>query len=621
MAFEKPGRAVPVYIGSVGQETFAWIHPVESPTPSAVGAVLCAPFGREELSAHRTMLHLAEAAVASGLPTLRFDYHGTGDSAGHDTQPDRLAAWLQSVREAIDALKARTGVQQVCLIGMRLGASLAALAAEGRDDVLALVAITPVVSGRVFMRETRLLAGTGGGAAAMAAAGVASSASSLLEAGGFVLTRQTQQELGAIDLTQVALNPRLKILTVDRDDAPSARPWHDHCAAAGTDARYLLAPGYLEMMGGTSDNAVGLAIVQAVGNWLQASDFARTARREDAVSGNAAPYAAVLSETAQPTHGVREEPVAVDGAVPLAAILSTSTSSSGSRQSQRDGVILLSAGIARRIGVSRLHVNLARAWAAQGVAVMRLDLSGIGDSPKHPDHSEQSVYAASALSEVQAAVRHLRDHAGVTQCHLVGMCSGSYHALKAAAAGADVKSLVMINPMTFQWEAPPAAATGYSDVQVTYAVQSYARFWKEPKQWRRLVRGEVDIRRTTQTVLQRVRMGAHSTKLDVARLLKIRIEGDLGLSLEHLAGRGIAMHFVFSANEPGAALLATAAGNSVGRLERRRMLTQTSMKTADHIFTTVDSRLRLAKLLTDLLSRSDEVEPHRLRMAMPPTFV
>ena len=88
------------------------------------GAILCPPMGEEGRSAHRTFRRLAEALAEQGIVALRFDYDGTGDSAGLQDDPDRVASWLASV-EAARQLLLDLGAPDVSAVGMRLGATLA----------------------------------------------------------------------------------------------------------------------------------------------------------------------------------------------------------------------------------------------------------------------------------------------------------------------------------------------------------------------------------------------------------------------------------------------------------------------------------------------------------------
>ncbi|HEX3638703.1 MAG TPA: alpha/beta hydrolase [Paraburkholderia sp.] len=106
---------------------FGWLH--EGQPHATRGVVLCQPFGREAMWVHKGWRVFAEALADSGMPTLRFDYAGTGDSAGESEDGEQVERWLQSIRSAIACLKESTGVTQVVLCGLRLGATLAALVA------------------------------------------------------------------------------------------------------------------------------------------------------------------------------------------------------------------------------------------------------------------------------------------------------------------------------------------------------------------------------------------------------------------------------------------------------------------------------------------------------------
>ena len=120
------------------------------PSQPKLGVVICGPFGYESICAHRSVREFAEAIVDAGIPALRFDYLGSGDSADIDENSDLVKRWTQDVISAIHELRRRTGVEQVCLLGIRLGALLAALAAAECRTVESLVLIGPVVSGRRY---------------------------------------------------------------------------------------------------------------------------------------------------------------------------------------------------------------------------------------------------------------------------------------------------------------------------------------------------------------------------------------------------------------------------------------------------------------------------------------
>ena len=118
--------------------------------------MICPTLAHENEAVHATLRHLAQGLAERGFCALRLDYDGTGDSAGRQQGPGRVAAWLSSVTEAI-ALLRNGGVRSVMVVGVRFGALMAALAAEQDGDIEGLVLWDPVVSGRAYLAEQRML--------------------------------------------------------------------------------------------------------------------------------------------------------------------------------------------------------------------------------------------------------------------------------------------------------------------------------------------------------------------------------------------------------------------------------------------------------------------------------
>jgi alpha-beta hydrolase superfamily lysophospholipase len=116
------------------------------------GIVLCSPFGQENMRAHRSLRRLAINLSNLGYAVLRFDYRGTGDSAG---TLDGVTAddWQQDIRIAIQELIDIAAVPNVSLLGLRVGALLAAQVAASHQYVSRLVMWDPVVSGQAYIDE------------------------------------------------------------------------------------------------------------------------------------------------------------------------------------------------------------------------------------------------------------------------------------------------------------------------------------------------------------------------------------------------------------------------------------------------------------------------------------
>jgi pimeloyl-ACP methyl ester carboxylesterase len=142
------------YFGGSARSLFGVLH---EPTRTAAlgrGVVVCAPLWREAIRAHRVLRQLGLRLAKEGFHVLRFDYSGTGDSAG-DSEHGDVGVWLDDVAAAVDEVKRAKGLPRVTLLGLRFGATLAALAAAGRDDVERLVLWEPLVDGGRFLEESR----------------------------------------------------------------------------------------------------------------------------------------------------------------------------------------------------------------------------------------------------------------------------------------------------------------------------------------------------------------------------------------------------------------------------------------------------------------------------------
>jgi Alpha/beta hydrolase family len=107
--------------------------------------------------------------------------------------------------------------------------------------------------------------------------------------------------------------------------------------------------------------------------------------------------------------------------------------------------LFLNAGVLHRIGPHRLHVVVARRLAAAGIASVRIDLGGIGDSP---GRSEVATFRESAVADCRAAMTDLASDLG-ERFVLFGLCSGADNALATAAADPRVVGLVVIDPPSY----------------------------------------------------------------------------------------------------------------------------------------------------------------------------
>src|SRR4051812_14593525 len=93
--------ACPRYIAHCGRYLFAWHHPAQPAKRRGAAVVLCPPLGSDYVGVYRVWRTLAERLAALGFDVLRFDYQGTGDSAGDSAEPRRLEAWIGDIERVV----------------------------------------------------------------------------------------------------------------------------------------------------------------------------------------------------------------------------------------------------------------------------------------------------------------------------------------------------------------------------------------------------------------------------------------------------------------------------------------------------------------------------------------
>jgi uncharacterized protein len=148
---------IPITFGPADRQLFGVYHPAQTPSATAQqprGVLLCNPWGQEAIRAHRLLRVLADRLARSGVHVLRFDYFGTGDSAGND-EDGELTGWAQDVLHAHQALQAQSPAVNITWLGVRLGALLVlqaatAISATGRLAAQVLL-WDPVLDGSAYL--------------------------------------------------------------------------------------------------------------------------------------------------------------------------------------------------------------------------------------------------------------------------------------------------------------------------------------------------------------------------------------------------------------------------------------------------------------------------------------
>lgn len=593
-----------IYFKSGQESLFGWLHQPPEKLRSGLGVVICKPFGYEAVCAHRSIRAFADACATAGATVLRFDYTGTGDSSGGDSNADQIDQWCSDIRAAMEALRQTSHVTRIGLLGVRFGALLASLVASTDPSVEAIMAVAPIVNGRRYVRELRAFQVTSSAESAQGGSEgtPASEADSDggMEITGFHLSQASVDRLAKIDLTALGGHAVANALVLDRSDLAGAKPWADALVTLGTAVRYGTLPGYLEMVSTPHAAQVPREMVTTIVDYLAQRGPARQGPdRHRSARSAASEHSTSIHLTADDGSRIVERAVFVDAEKTLFAITTElEQPAAPTRARPRHGVVMLNGGAISHIGPNRMYVDLARQWAARGYCVLRLDLAGLGDSATRPGQSGNEVYPPGALDDVAAAIEYLRREFAVEDVTLAGLCAGAYHALRSAVSGLPVKTVLLVNPLTFYWK----QGSKLSDLQVAEVVRNpgiYAEALLSGKSWRKLLRGRVNLWRVLMVFIRRALLAAGSHVRDLCRQLNIRLPQDLGWDLRSLTSRGVRVVFLFARGDGGENLLKIQGGSAIRALGDRCRIH--IIDGADHVFSQGRARRQLLKLLTSEL--------------------
>jgi len=177
-------------------------------------------------------------------------------------------------------------------------------------------------------------------------------------------------------------------------------------------------------------------------------------------------------------------------------------------------------GVTHHIGPHRIQVKLARQLAAQGIATLRFDLTGIGDSPSS---GTAKNFESQAQDDFRAAIDCLQSRLGVKKVVIFGLCSGVSHGLRIAVADPRVTGLLAFDGYRFPGRRAEAA-----------------------RRWRRFLKFPI-----AQSLHWARRLAGASAQKD--NLLESRepestvTAADFARSMETLVAREVSIYLVYSA--------------------------------------------------------------------------
>lgn len=423
----RSGEPSPFWFGPDDRPLFGWLHLPRDRTVRG-GVVLCQPLGIEAICVYYTYRLLADRLAEQGLAVLRFDYDGTGDSTGQETDPDRVEAWLSSVTAAADVLVG-AGVSDIGLVGVRIGGLFAANEAVRRSGVDALVLWDPCLSGQSFVREQRFLRhlSDGGGGGGDGGGG----GEDALEAPGLRFEPETVEGLGGLDLAAMdgTLAKRILVLV----PPGTSRPRVLQRRLDGLDVEWQEATGQ-DLLLDSHTQTPPMSTIDRVVDWLAAGLQGPPVTLADVPVG----AATATVGTTPAGLPVVEHTVHLGGLGLFGIVTDTDGPPRGPT------IVLVNEGNTHHIGQARIWVDLARRLGPLGFRILRFDLSGNGDSRTRPGQPDHVARAPEAIADVYDAMTAISPD-DPTDVVLVGFCSGAYQVVEQALLHPP-RGICVINP-------------------------------------------------------------------------------------------------------------------------------------------------------------------------------
>ena len=498
------------------------------------GLLIVSPFGWEDVCSYRPLRSMARRFALRGVPTLRFDLPGTGDSSGSALDAQLLPAWIRSVKDAAAELRAQAGVQSVSILGIRLGAMLALAAASSGEPIKNLEALIlwgASATGRALLRELRAFHNL---EVTEYEEGEMPPPQPLpgLEVAGFLLNPETESAIEAFHLRDLPPMGDRRVLLLSRDSFPQDAKLVQALEKTGCRLVQETGSGYQAMMAAPHEALPNVETEALIVNFLQIENTGRV---------NASPRSA--REWARQAVPCKVESGVVESVCSLpynsCSLFSIVSRPRTKTLSSDWGLLLLNAGGIRHIGPNRMWVEAARRWAARGVPSIRLDFDEVGESGDDQQPSVDSLHETDLVKQITLAMDAMSSLMYCRRFIAVGLCSGAFGAFQTAFRNPALRGAILLNPRVFFWD---------REIERRRLVQRVSTRVCEPSSWRRIVRGEIKpdrVKQVARVMLNRL-LKSGSADSRKPRVPDVALAG----ALEKIKEFGSRVTIVFADNEP-----------------------------------------------------------------------
>ncbi|MCW8879488.1 MAG: alpha/beta hydrolase [Kangiellaceae bacterium] len=580
-------QRIPFWLDSESTPVYCCLHVSSEQRHNQIGVVICSPLGFEYTHSHRTLRHLADRLASAGIPTIRFDYHGSGDSDADLRAIGRVEKIQQNIGSTINQLKQATGVTQVCLIGVRLGATLAALYTE-QSPIDKLILWSPCVKGRAYVREMMALE--------KLAAHSEGTDQDFIDSGGFILSNETAESLGQINLLKMEYSNINNVLLIERSDLKTDQKLLRAISnkETRTSCEHYLMEGYADMMAEPQETKIPFDTIEKVVNWIKPqntahSDFEIQTKdfKQVAFHPSANSYERICYPIGSNLIGILTTPKATqDKPIPL--------------------VVLANSGSVHRVGPNRLYVELARELGKAGIASFRFDLRNLGESVMGLPVDENHPYPHDSTADIEDIINHLQSHFEYDKFVLAGLCSGAHNVFHAAIElehDKRINEVIMINPLAF-YRRPHNFQDNSKEQEMAKDSEQYRKSLLDPSKWKQLFSKRGNLGYIFKFVIRLLWKKLASLFFSVARIFGIAQQTQLSKDLNQYRNSDTHISFFIASKDPGKKILMDNAKSTVNSMIKAEQLFLYDIENADHTFSNFQCRSRfIQKFVKHILNK------------------
>ncbi len=454
--------------------------------------IFCAPFGEEDKSARRTLNEGARWLAARGHAVLLFNARGAGDSCG-DFAQQTLDNWRDDILSAIEEVRRRVPNAPLGLLGVRLGAALAAqISGENnansqtdswRDSLKHVILLEPILSGQRYWSEMAMRQklrakitsqeGNPNDNAQAKTSQIPNSESDVFDLDGWPIGEKLQADLRALDLENERNWPasmRVQVFQIGaRSEVSNAlKNW---CEARQISASAIVAQPFWNLLDHAPSEKLWAQIFpeeSAIAPAASTCDHENVARRSASTCNG---------ERALIVSNRRDE-----------RLVATWHLAQNGAKTARATIVMLHGWSGYRTGPHQMLARAARRWT-DDYNLLRFDFAGRGDS----DGRTELATLATMADDARDMMKWCREQSDAPIV-LLGLCSGCEVAV--GALESDVAAMIL-------WSAPIVAArgSGARDARKRVAnLKKYAHKLLSFSTYKRLLRGEVDASRVAQVM-------------------------------------------------------------------------------------------------------------------------